>query len=299
MIFKRLLLSAWARSGKAPGWLYEYLEHHGGSLSRRAIVKTLRYGLRIRLDLRDHVQRQIYFFGAYEPIELSLFLSFLQPGFTAIDAGANVGFYSLMMGQKVGKAGRVFAFEPVPETFSRLEENVGLNDLPQLSPVNHALWSERKTLRFSLSKENEYNVGGYSFAESPDPLRQTLCSGIPLDDFAKLARIDRVDAIKMDIEGAERFALEGGRKIIARDLPVFLLEVSRATCAQAGYLTEELWSFFDTFGYRAYVIGATFEESDWIADFSEIQQSNVLLVPPNQSYSIDEWNDKDFCHAYL
>ena len=74
MIFKRLLLRGWAKSGTAPGWLYAYLEGHGGNLSRAPIVRALKCGLRIKLDLRDHVQRQIYFFGAYEPIELSLFL---------------------------------------------------------------------------------------------------------------------------------------------------------------------------------------------------------------------------------
>ena len=197
MIFKRLLLRGWAKSGTAPGWLYAYLEGHGGNLSRAPIVRALKCGLRIKLDLRDHVQRQIYFFGAYEPIELSLFLRLLRPGWTAIDAGANIGFYALMMGQRVGKAGRVFAFEPVPETFARLEENRRLNDLPQLWPVNHALWNERRTLTFSLSKEHEHNLGGYSFVASQDAVRQTHCAGIPLDDFANEAKIGRVDAIKM------------------------------------------------------------------------------------------------------
>ena len=299
MIFSRVLLRAWAKSGKAPGRLYEYLEHHGGDLSSKPIVRTLRCGLRLKLDLRDHVQRQIYFFGAYEPIELSLFLRLLQPGFTAIDGGANVGFYSLMMAQRVGRAGRVLAFEAVPDTFSRLEENIALNDLPQLSPVNHALWSERQTLEFSLSKENEHNVGGYSFAASRDAVRHARCSGMRLDDFAKETGIGRVDAIKMDIEGAERFALEGSREIVTRDRPVFLLEVSSATCARAGYLTQDLWEFFDSFGYRACLIGATFEESDWTGDFSDIQQSNVLLIPPDQSNSIGAWNDKHLCRQYL
>ena len=298
-MFTRVLLRAWAKSGKAPGWLYEYLDGHGGTLSRRPLIRTLRHGLRIKLDLRDHVQRQIYFFGAYEPIELSLFLGRLQPGFTAIDAGANVGFYSIMMGHTVGTAGRVFAFEPVPDTFARLEENIGLNDLPQLSPVNHALWNERETLSFSLSRDNAHNLGGYSFAPSHDAIRQTRCSGIPLDEFARDARIERVDAIKMDIEGAERSALKGGREIITRDLPVFLLEVSTATCARAGYRTGDLWDFFDALDYRPYLVGATFEDSGWIGDFSDIQQSNVLLIPPNQSDSIGEWNDKAICRAYL
>ena len=154
------------------------------------------------------------------------------------------------MAHEVGKEGRVVAFEPVPDTFARLEENIGLNDLPQLSPVNHALWMEKATLTFSLSRDNEHNLGGYSFAESKDAVRHTLCSAIRLDDFAEQAGIARVDAVKMDIEGAERFALEGCREIVTRDLPVFLLEVSRATCARASCLTQDLWAFFDAFGYR-------------------------------------------------
>ena len=204
-----------------------------------------------------------------------------------------------MMAHEVGIGGRVIAFEPVPDTFATLRENTGLNDLPQLLPVNHALWNEKATLTFSLARDNEHNAGGYSFVESEDAVRQALCTGIRLDDFVEQVGIGRVDAIKMDIEGAERFALEGGREVITRDLPVFLLEVSRATCTRAGCLTQDLWAFFDTFGYRPYLIRATFEQSGWVENFTGIQQNNVLLVPPGQPHDVAAWNDKDLCRSYL
>ena len=161
----RALLRAWARSGIASGWLYQCVDRYRGTLASGPIVRTLPNGLRMKLDLRDEVQRQIYFFGAYEPNELSLCLRLLRPGSTVVDAGANVGFYSLMVGAQVGRTGRVLAFEPIPETYAQLRQNLALNQLPQVSAINQALWSKQERLTFSLSIAHEHNVGGYTVAE--------------------------------------------------------------------------------------------------------------------------------------
>ncbi len=295
----RHLLRAWAKTGKAPGWLYQILEDRANSFSSEPIIKQLRNGLTVECSLSDHVQRQIYFFGAYEPIELSLFLGTLKEGSTVVDAGANIGFYSLMASQEIGPAGRIFSFEPVPETFARLTENVERNALNNITPVNQALWNKSDTLRFSLAKENEQNIGGYSFSESETAVKHTECQAIPLDEFATQAGIERIDAMKMDIEGAERFALEGAAGMISRDHPVILLEVCRQTCGNAGYSPDDLWDFLKGHGYRAYVIGSNFENSGWIEDFSEIIQRNVLLFPEGDSFPFSSWDDKIFRKRYL
>lgn len=296
---KRSVLRGWARSGRAPGWLYAYLERDGNRLSDGPIIKTLRNGLRMTLDLSDHVQRQIYFFGAYEAIELSLFSKLLEPGFTVIDAGANVGFYSLMLGDVVGKTGRVLAFEPVPQTYAQLRANLALNDVPQVAAVNQALWSARQPLTLNLARQQEHNIGGYSCADLPDAIEQSSCEAVRLDDVVREASVPRVDAIKMDIEGAERFALEGSRETIDRDRPYVLLEVCQATCERAGYSSQDLWSFFAGRKYAAFVIGATFGESRWVQDFSGIRQRNVLLVPPDRPRDLERWNERALRMAYV
>ena len=190
------------------------------------------------------------------------------------------------------KGGSCVRLRTGAETFARLEENRRLNDLPQLWPVNHALWNERRTLTFSSRRSTNTTSEGIRSLHRRMLCVRTHCAGIPLDDFANEAKIGRVDAIKMDIEGAERFALEGGREIVARDLPVFLLEVSTATCARAGHRVQDLWNFFRRLRLSR-LSGRRDRRGQWLGPrFSDIQQSNVILLPPNRSYSIGAWNEK-------
>ncbi len=290
------MLRAWARSGRAAGWLSVYVDRHADSMPSEPVIRTLRNGLRMSLNRRDLVQRRIYFFGAYEPIELSLFLDFIDPGATVIDAGANVGFHSLMLGAQVGLGGRVVSFEPVPTTYAALVANVELNALSQVEPVHAALWNSRDDIQLGLQEKDRDNVGGYSFAVTDASSPAMVSVGIPLDEFIAERGIERVDAVKMDIEGAEWFALEGARRTIERDLPVFLLEVCRSTCALAGYDVNRLWSeFFELLGYRAYLPA----KRAWIETFEGIDQYNVILVHPSRERPIGDWDEKALLRQFL
>ena len=78
---------------------------------QRAVLPN---GCSMHCDLRQHVDRHIYYLGAYEPVESYLFTRLLQPGMTVIDAGANIGQYTLLAATAVGSRGTVHCFEPVP-----------------------------------------------------------------------------------------------------------------------------------------------------------------------------------------
>ena len=289
----------WAKSGVACGWLYQWLEQIGPGFSGHRRVRRLQNGLVMECDLRDHVQRQIYFLGGYEPIEAELFLSLLLPGSTVIDAGANVGFYSLMMAERVGPEGRVHSFEPVAENFEVLLRHVAINALEGRMVLNHrALWHREERLRFSLPEGHGSNAGGYSAAEQERPLRQVECEAIALDQYVTEARIARVDAIKMDIEGAEQFALQGAVQTL-KQRPLIFLEVCQETCRRFGYEPAALWEILKPFGYRIYRIGSVHSASGWVDDFSGIVQSNVLLIPKDYPTRLQEtWDDKAIRRKY-
>src|SRR5688572_5258274 len=141
----RSLLRVWSRFPKAPGYLYQAVERWGSRLAVRPLECRLFNGARMTCDLRDHVQRQIYFFGAYEPIETYLFRLLLRPGMVVVDVGANVGLYTLIAAGEVGVRGEVHAFEPVPETFERLVDHVmvnGVADIVRANPVG--LWHKNE-----------------------------------------------------------------------------------------------------------------------------------------------------------
>lgn len=275
----RGLFRSWGRWGKAPGYRYQLLDQYGARLAEDQLLSArLPNGCEMRCDLRDHVQRQIWFNGAYEPIETYLFTQLLRPGMTVIDAGANVGQYSLIAATAVGPLGSVHSFEPVPATFERLKEHVELNHLEQIITVNQvALWHEDAMLDLGLADEYADNVGSYSVSAATNMQTRISAPGVRLSTYAAAAGLSSVDLIKMDIEGAEPFALAGGMDLLREHHPPILLEVNREALEKLGSDARSLWGLLSGLGYRAWRIGSTPGSCGPIGNFDNLEQANVLM----------------------
>src|SRR5204862_8218358 len=76
-----------------------------------------------------------------------------------------------------------------------------------------------------------------------------------LDKIIEQYQIDRVDFIKIDIEGGELKALLGSRNVISKYRPVFMVEINQETYKAAGYSIHDVDSFFKDFNYEAFMIG--------------------------------------------
>ena len=124
-MIRPLLLAAlqgWGRTNLVPGYFAWAVERLGPRLAggEDSLPSTLPNGVRIRCDLRDHIQRAQWFFGAYEPVDSYLVMKLLRPGMNVVDAGANVGQYSVLASTAVGPSGSVHAFEPIPTNLERI-----------------------------------------------------------------------------------------------------------------------------------------------------------------------------------
>lgn len=266
----------WARSGWALGWLYQKVDELAPLFKSKVKTTKLLGEEHLECQLRDHIQRQIYFFGAYEPIESYLLKSLIEPDDIVIDAGANIGFYSLLIAQGL-KTGRVYSFEPVPQNFKSLQHNISPSPKEKnIFLMNKGLWHKRDTLQFSLESDMEDNVGSFTAGAVTKALDQHVCEVVTLDDFCK--DFQKLDFIKMDIEGAELSALKGGEKTIERFKPQFMIEINRKACERFGYNPNEIAQFFKKMGYQFYQVGDIAERSRWIEDFSHIQQANVFVL---------------------
>ncbi len=142
----------------------------------------------------------------------------IQEGDTVIDCGAHIGLFSRFAVQR--GAGRVIAIEPDPENLVCLEENLAREIAEgKVTVVKAGVW-DRKT-RLSL-QINQGNSAAHSFVFAYGDTNAEKVGGIdvlPLDDIVQDLQLDRVDFIKMDIEGAERQALAGSVDTIARFKP--------------------------------------------------------------------------------
>lgn len=191
-----------------------------GSLPfRRMIVRKDLGGYSAELHLRE-VMEFAAFLGSFERDMVGHIEALAKPGMTVLDIGANVGLHALRLARSVSPNGQVFAFEPSDYAYRKLARNVELN--PHLSV---------RPIRLALSNEDSQNVEVH-FRSSwlPDGGRADLVSSRVdfgrLDTWVEQQSLDKVDLIKIDVDGFEGFVISGGRETIGRHRPAILIEAS-------------------------------------------------------------------------
>lgn len=167
----------------------------------------------------------------------------IEKGNIVFDAGANEGALSIIYSQKVGTRGKVFSFEPDSINSDLLHENLNLNaEVENVKVIKNGLWNKSETLEFFEAG----NVGSSLFYEDKTSKKVTI-QGISIDDFVARKKINKLDFIKMDIEGAEIKALEGAVKTIEKLKPNFAIASYHVVDNQITYFAVE--QFFKQLNY--------------------------------------------------
>jgi FkbM family methyltransferase len=210
-------------------------------LSANDVLRTvlLDSATRMRVDLRTGMGTSIYVYKCWEYAVTELLKAALRPGMCFFDIGANIGYYSIVA---AARCGRVYAFEPVPKLFETLQENIALNPRFDISPIPIALARYTRPTTFFVV-DDPGNQGLSSLNESPgaQPIRIQAQS---LDDFVTKQRVDRIDLMKVDVEGAEVQVFQGGTEALGSEAaPDIIFE-----CHPGAASHETLRSF----GYRIY-----------------------------------------------
>ncbi|MCC7086360.1 MAG: FkbM family methyltransferase [Pirellulales bacterium] len=157
----------------------------------------------------------------YEP-EVKLLERFLQPGMTFIDGGANTGVFTLTAAHLVGPTGHVVAFEPGATCFAALDQSIRLNCVNHVNLRQQAISDRCGRARFyhHHEQENSFSLGGASEVMYEEVSTTTL------DTTFEELKLDRVDCVKLDVEGAEELVFRGGQKLLAQYRPLLLFEVN-------------------------------------------------------------------------
>ncbi|MGH7424839.1 MAG: FkbM family methyltransferase, partial [Candidatus Methylomirabilales bacterium] len=170
---------------------------HGWVTASLAQGRVLAGGHVIFLDKYDSLHLAIY--GIHEPFQTEFVSSVVKEGDVVVDAGAHIGYYTLIFAKLVGPEGRVFAFEPDPGNFSLLKKNVEANGYQNVVVENRALGDETGKIRLYLSSVHAGDHRTYDVGESR-PWVVVDC--VRLEDYMR-DRDCEVDLVKMDIQGAE------------------------------------------------------------------------------------------------
>ena len=207
--------------------------------------------VRLFVDLADHVIGLSIIRGHYESEEIAFIRRLLQPGDTAIDAGAHIGFFSMHMAAAVGPSGRIYAFEPFGPTADLLERSIAENafaDRVVLSRAAAGAVSGAATLTYA---EETLNSGGaYLLRTGTEPLTGNVRRAVPVVALDEVPLRRPVRFVKIDVEGAEPQVLQGAERLLREDRPVILSELHPAQLERASGLTPvEFLSHVQRLGY--------------------------------------------------
>jgi FkbM family methyltransferase len=203
-------------------------------------------GYVITCDLRDAVQRALFYLGTYEPRTSSLIKTSLERGDTFVDVGANAGHYTFLAAREVGPSGCVHAIEASGETARALLSDVRSNGLEAFVTVHHAA---------AGAAPGKAIVREGTDALSPIGTRYIASGGkgdevavVPVDE---LLPDSRPAVVKVDVEGADLQSLQGMRRMIERACPrLIVVEADDAMLARFGDSAASLAEYLGGLGYR-------------------------------------------------
>ncbi len=140
-----------------------------------------------------------------------------------LDAGAYVGIFSVYASKKVGREGKVIAFEPDPDTARRLNKNLELNNASNVEIINKGLWSSDATLVFKAGREL---ASSFVTEDNVDNLKKIEVPVTTIDNAMKDVNVKNKLFIKMNIEGSEIEALKGAVETIRKYRPYWVIRTN-------------------------------------------------------------------------
>ena len=210
-------------------------------------------GLRFSFDLSRRIEAA-YVTGRYDVAQVRTVARFARPGMVVWDVGTYLGFYAALASRLVGPKGRVVAFEPDPENLARARHNAKLNSLGNVEFIQAAIGEPVGTITLVKTANTNSHIAGafvgnnradYS-TRAPNAWESMTVRCMSLDEAYLDPAIPNPDFIKLDIEGAEQFALQHADRISSELSPTIMLELHNPECDLAA------WEFSRLTGYRLF-----------------------------------------------
>jgi FkbM family methyltransferase len=247
---------------RIPGWhahwgvdirsdpLFAERRKRWSSLKRPVLMRWVA-DLLVAVWPNNEMSRVLFLTGTYEPNELTWMSEVLARGMTMIDVGAHMGLYSMIASKLVGESGLVIAVEPSVREFQRLTSHVALNGLHnirclQMAASDSSGWAK---LRVAWEWNSGHNTLGRSLGREVVPVGEEDVRTESIDALVANQGLERVDLVKIDVEGHEPKVLAGAIETLTRFRPRLLVEVSEETLRRQGASVEAVLAFLEGYGY--------------------------------------------------
>ena len=234
-------------------WLRETVKN--GVLRRE---KTIRHahinGYSILVTIDEGLGWSIYRLNRFDVAETNFIKRIVQRDWICFDAGANVGYYSLLF-SSLAKDGAVHSFDPVPLHHHLLQASIAINRFTNIIVNRCALGKQSGVSDFTISKR----MGDSSFVHiETSPILEVVKVPVrTLDEYAKEHGTARINILKIDVEGAEKMVLEGSREILSRKERrpnVLFVELYDAHCSRYDTTIAETIALLKSYEYEPFIV---------------------------------------------
>lgn len=193
---------------------------------------------------------EILNFRHYERLDSAMIFELVEDGALVFDIGGNIGYYSIALAK--GRNATIHAFEPIESTYKQFIANAYYNGVQDRVRINNfGLFDKSGELTFYVYKQDFGNASAAIMHEEKDN-EKIVCKVERLDEYVKAQGVERIDFIKLDVEGAEIFALRGGLKSIEKHKPILFVEMLRKWAAKYDYHPNEIIEMLEGLGYECY-----------------------------------------------
>lgn len=212
----------------------------------RNLYKT-RFNDLFWLNKTGYVDQCIINSGVFEEHSTRIARRLIKEGDTVLDVGANIGYYSVMFSKLVGETGKVFAFEPTKFFGTVLRMNLEANGCTNVAMFKLGLSNKDQELIIQIGDSSaSLHVPGKRALRTEEIIELKT-----LDGFIEEYKPQKIDFVKVDVDGHEPAFLEGAWKTLERYDPTILIEISHLHYLEAGYTA---WGFYDLLKNKKYRI---------------------------------------------
>ena len=237
-------------------------------------------GLRLRCDLRDELSRVVYYRGSVDRGLERRLTNSLRSGDLYVDVGAHIGFIVSLAASAVGPTGSIIAFEPAPETLTKLRKAVQESGRANIEVRFEAIGVSTGTSKL-LTPVDDWAHQSSRASLVPAP---GLGSGTPVptvsltDVFVDDQR--QIRLLKIDVEGHERSVLHGARQLLSkRRCDAVLMELNPAALAAAGTTVDDLVAEMDEAGYEPFKVEEDGPPRPWRPTVPADTFADVVFLP--------------------
>jgi FkbM family methyltransferase len=244
------------------------------------------------IDARSDTHKVPFWTGMRDENMLSLIKKNIKPDAVVFDVGANIGYYAIPLAQHIKNAGGVVhAFEPVDLNFKSLERGIEKNQLKNIISNKFALGNSIGNIEIIKTESGNSSNAVLSFEDKENDYQGLTKEIIPittLDQYMIDVNLKRCDFIKIDIEGAEIFFIQGAVQFLEKFKPIIYGEFNSFFMKKFGFTFLDIWEIIEPLGYSVYK-----EDKRNTGSFKKVEKVtaglNDLLLLPSTTKNINNW----------